>query len=238
MSEEILEEGVLIGNPVDGWERVVKKMRVNDTEGNKVMIQKGHGLTDISCRHGSRWIWFPQAASEFMGYGQVKLGLWRQVIYAPSCDCDDPPKPYKIQVSRIRKPYFDAIVSGDKGEELKALSPYWIRRLIETENPPNVMKFICGKCVHSRKITKIFKDKAKTILGGVKCEHCGTLYTEKEFEKLELTGHNILWDIDYRRCGECGGEITPICEQGRIDLQLDMYDGYCIVVKLGEEVKA
>ena len=71
----------------------------------------------------------------------------------------------KIQVSRIRKPYFDAIVSGEKGEELKALSPYWIRRLIETDNPPNVIKFICGKRVHSRKITKIFIDKPKTILG-------------------------------------------------------------------------
>ena len=229
MSEEILEEGVLIGNPVDGWKRVVKKVQVKDTEGNKVMIQKGHGLTDISCRHGSRWIWNPLCIPE---------PCWMKVVYAPGCDCDDPPKPYKIQASRIRKPYFDAIVSGEKGEELKALSPYWIRRLIETETPPNVIKFICGKRVHSRKITKIFKDKPKTILGRIKCEHCGTLYTEKEFEKLELTGHNILWDIDYRRCGECGREITPISEQGRIDLQLDMYDGYCIVVKLGEEVKA
>ena len=237
MSEEILEEGVLIGDPIDGWKRVVKKMQFNDTEGNKVMIQKGHGLTDVSCRHGSRWIWWKKGLtknSKSHGNG----GFWYQVVYAPGCDCGAPPTPYKIQVSRIRKPYFDAIVSGDKKEELKALSPYWIRRLIETENPPNIMKFICGKRVHSRKIAKIFKDKAKTILGGVKCEHCGTLYTEKEFEKLELTGHNILWDIDYRRCGECGREITPISEQGRIDLQLDMYDGHCIVVKLGEEVKA
>ena len=229
MSEEILEEGVLIGNPIDGWERVVNKMQVEEAEGNKAMIQKGHGLTDISCRHGSRWIWNPLC---------IPKPCWMQAVHAPGCDCDAPPKPYKIQVSRIRKPYFNAIVSGDKKEELKALSPYWIRRLIETENPPNVMKFICGKHVHSRKITKIFKDKPKTLLGGVKCEHCGTLYTEKEFEKLELTGHNILWDIDYRRCGECGREITPISEQGRIDLQLDMYDEYCIVVELGEEVKA
>ena len=223
-----LEEGLLTGNPVNGWERVVKKMQVNIVNA-QVMIQKGHGLTNISCRHGSRWIWDPLCTSG---------PCWMQVVCASGCDCGTPPNPYKIQVSRIRKPYFDAIVSGDKREELKALSPYWIRRLIETENPANVMKFICGKRVHSRKIAKIFKDKAKTILGRIKCKHCGTLYTEKEFEKLELTGHNILWDIDYRRCGECGREITPISEQGRIDLQLDMYDGYCIVVKLGEEVKA
>lgn len=158
MSEEILEERVLIGNPIDGWERVVKKMQVKDTKGNKVIIQKGHGLTDISCEHGSRWIWNPLCISE---------PCWMQVVYAPGCDCGTPPNPYKIQVSRIKKPYFDAIVSGDKKEELKALSPYWVRRLIETENPPNVMKFVCGKRVHSRKITEIFKDKAKFIIGGV-----------------------------------------------------------------------
>lgn len=228
MSEEILEEGVLIGNP-NGWERVVKKMQVEDAEGNMTMIQKGHGLTDISCRHGSRWIWNPLCTPE---------PCWMQVVCASGCDCGTPPAPYKIQVSRIRKPYFDAIVSGDKKEELKALSPYWLRRLIETENPANVMKFVCGKRVHSRKITRIFKDKADKAKTRIKCEHCGTLYTEKEFEKLELAGHNILRDIDYRRCGECGREITPISEQGRIDLQLDMYDGYCIVVELGEEVNA
>ena len=161
-------------------------MQVEDAGGNKVMIQKGHGLTDISCMHGSRWIWNPLCTPG---------PCWMQVVCASGCDCGTPPAPYKIQVSRIRKPYFDAIVSGDKKEELKALSPYWLRRLIETENPANVMKFVCGKRVHSRKITKIFKGKAKTILG------------------------------------------RPIREQGRKDLQLDEHDGYCIVVKLGEEVK-
>ena len=189
MSEEILEEGVLIGNPIDGWERRVVKMQVEDAGGNKVMIQKGHGLTDISCMHGSRWIW----KSKSQGNG---VGFWYQMVYAPGCDCGIPPNPYKIQVSRIRKPYFDAIVSGDKREELKAVSRYWVGRLVETGNPPNVMKFVCGKRVHSRKITKIFKDKAKTILG------------------------------------------RPISDQGRIDLRLDEHNGYCIVVELGEEVKA
>ena len=44
----------------------------------------------------------------------------------------------------------------------------------------------------------------------IECEHCGRVYTEEEYEKLELTGHNIVWDFDYRRCKECGKEITPI----------------------------
>jgi len=43
----------------------------------------------------------------------------------------------------------------------------------------------------------------------IKCEYCGTSYTEKEFENLELTGHNGIWNFDYRRCGECGREIIP-----------------------------
>jgi len=111
--------------------------------------------------------------------------------------------PYKIQVSRIRKPYFDAIVCGDKKEELKALSPYWIKRLLEPKIQPNVMKFICGKRVHSRKIIK--KDK-----NGL------AIYVDKP--------ENILG--------------RPISEEGlRKDLQLDEHNGYCIVVKLGEEVE-
>ena len=44
----------------------------------------------------------------------------------------------------------------------------------------------------------------------IKCEHCETLYTEEEYKKLEQTGHNRVWNFDYRRCGECGVEITPL----------------------------
>lgn len=43
----------------------------------------------------------------------------------------------------------------------------------------------------------------------IKC-NCGEIYTENEFESLELTGHNIVWDFDYRRCKKCGREITPL----------------------------
>lgn len=44
----------------------------------------------------------------------------------------------------------------------------------------------------------------------IKCDLCGTLYTKEEYEKLEQTGHNIVWDFDYRKCGECGAAITPL----------------------------
>jgi RNA polymerase-binding transcription factor DksA len=44
----------------------------------------------------------------------------------------------------------------------------------------------------------------------VTCERCGTSYTEKEYAKLEKTGHNIVWNFDYRRCEKCGAEITPL----------------------------
>ena len=72
---------------------------------------------------------------QFRDYLKAAISSLETVDSIIKGDCGAPPNPYKIQVSRIRKPYFDAIVSGDKKEELKALSPYWIRRLIETENP-------------------------------------------------------------------------------------------------------
>jgi len=159
------------------------------TEENE--IKEGHGMTDITCRHGSRWVWFPPGIHLGISF---KNSAWIQMIHVSNCNCGTPPKPYKVQSSRIRLPYFEAIVRGEKKEELKALSPYWVKRLLEPEIPPNVMKFICGKRVHSRKIILFFTARAEYILG------------------------------------------RPVSEQGRIDLQLDKYDGYCIVNKLGDEV--
>jgi len=26
----------------------------------------------------------------------------------------------------------------------------------------------------------------------IECEHCGRVYSEEEYEKLEMTGHNII----------------------------------------------
>ena len=50
------------------------------------MIEEGHGKTDVSCEHGSRWIWWNPPG---------RLGEWKNVILCSCCDCGDPPKPFK-----------------------------------------------------------------------------------------------------------------------------------------------
>ena len=49
-------------------------------------IKEGHGLTDVSCRHGSRWIWWP---------GPDNKGRWECVVWASNCNCGDPPRPFR-----------------------------------------------------------------------------------------------------------------------------------------------
>ena len=51
-------------------------------------IEEGHGLKDVSCKHGSLWIWWENELG--------MSGMWHQVIFAPNCDCYDPPSPEKI----------------------------------------------------------------------------------------------------------------------------------------------
>ena len=46
-------------------------------------IREGHGLESVSCEHGSRWEWWKD------------MNQWYRVIYAPECDCSDPPFPHK-----------------------------------------------------------------------------------------------------------------------------------------------
>ena len=50
------------------------------------MIEEGHGKTDVSCRHGSRWVWWP---------GLNNKGKWECVVWASNCDCGEPPRPFK-----------------------------------------------------------------------------------------------------------------------------------------------
>lgn len=71
----------------------------------------------------------------------------------------------KTIVFRIRKEYFDQIVSGEKTYELRALSDYWRTRLIETDDPPKRALFLCGKRTHLRQILNRFIGYAEEILG-------------------------------------------------------------------------
>lgn len=54
---------------------------------HKWRLKEGHGKTDVSCKHGSRWVWWVNPIEN--------KGEWRQVVYAPFCDCTEPPKPFK-----------------------------------------------------------------------------------------------------------------------------------------------
>lgn len=51
-------------------------------------ITEGHGRADVSCCHGSRWIWWRDKIV-------MPKGAWNQVVLAPDCDCSDPPRPVK-----------------------------------------------------------------------------------------------------------------------------------------------
>lgn len=57
-------------------------------------------------------------------------------------------------VLRIRKRYFDAIVSGEKTTEFRRASPFWKKRIVGKELLDTAV-FVCGKQVHRRKITLI-----------------------------------------------------------------------------------
>ena len=39
------------------------------------------------------------------------------------------------------------------------------------------------------------------------CIACDRRFAEKDFLALQQTGHNIIWNIDYAECPDCGGEI-------------------------------
>lgn len=79
----------------------------------------------------------------------------------------------KNLVLRIRKQYFDAIVSGEKTTEFRKDSDFWKKRIPGAE----VAVFICGKRVHRRFIRSIarietpdwFSDQGKEDVDTPKC---------------------------------------------------------------------
>jgi len=64
---------------------------------------------------------------------------------------------------RIRKVYFKLIVSGEKKQEIRTDKPYWSWLL--GSDPPRIATFICGKRIHRRWITNIYRGDPEKVLG-------------------------------------------------------------------------
>lgn len=72
----------------------------------------------------------------------------------------------KMASFRIRRIYYDQIVSGEKTEELRSNTPFWRQRLLNPHlSSPEVAVFVCGKNVHRRWITGIHIDEPERVLG-------------------------------------------------------------------------
>ena len=65
-------------------------------------------------------------------------------------------KKEKKAAMRIRREYFDDIVTGDKTVEYRPDSPHW-RKILKKDDMPEIAVFICGKDVHRRKILFVQK---------------------------------------------------------------------------------
>ena len=73
--------------------------------------------------------------------------------------------PEKRIAFRIRRVYYDQIVAGTKTEEIRTLKPFWIKRLLNHEDPPTIAVFINKKDVHRRRILSIRIDDPEKVLG-------------------------------------------------------------------------
>ena len=63
----------------------------------------------------------------------------------------------------IRRNYFDAIVSGEKTEEIRSFMPRW--NWLLGPGAPQVAVFLCGHDVHRRYIKRIYVDDVVKVLG-------------------------------------------------------------------------
>ena len=68
----------------------------------------------------------------------------------------------KMVSFRIRRQYFDKIVSGEKKAEIRSNTDFWRKRLFDPQ--PDVAVFVCGKYVHRRYITNVFVDYPESYL--------------------------------------------------------------------------
>jgi hypothetical protein len=72
-----------------GWLPVDPRAKHYEEERSDAdVIEEGHGRTDVSCVHGSRWIWWKDELVN-------PDGGWQNVIMCSACDCTDPPRPFK-----------------------------------------------------------------------------------------------------------------------------------------------
>ncbi len=109
---------------------------------------------------------------------------------------------------RIRRTYFDQIVSGSKDMELRRFSRYWqkvFRRILDHNTEPWVAVFVCGKDVHRREILKLtLYSKAEKALGR-KLSTQGRKDVGRGFVLAFHLGL-VVQKKDYR-CPECGGPV-------------------------------
>ncbi len=93
----------------------------------------------------------------------IRLGTLKNMLDAIKVGDTFPMKPKSVLFT-VRKPYYDAIVSGEKREEIRADIPHW--RWLLGEKPPQVAVFICGRNpAHRRWITKIYLEDPVKVLG-------------------------------------------------------------------------
>lgn len=90
--------------------------------------------------------------------GDCWINPWPRIMYL----CYTGPRIKKV-CFRIRRIYFDRIVSGDKRFELRKFNDFWKKRLI-ADPLPEIAVFLCGKDVHLRWIIEITVGKPEEYL--------------------------------------------------------------------------
>ena len=105
----------------------------------------------------------------------------------------------------IRRKYFDAIVAGEKKEEIRADIPHW--QWLLGDAPPTVAIFLCGRDIHFRLIKRIYTDFPEVVLGRP--------VSEQGRKDLRLEGNTLpqpciiieLGDaMERKKCPRCDGK--------------------------------
>ena len=111
---------------------------------------------------------------------------------------------------RIRKQYYDKILSGEKTEELRQLKQFWIDRLF-CNDPPQEAVFVCGTHVHRRKIEAIYYCIPEEMLGRELSDH------GKQDIQSEIC---ICIELSYAVCERCCDKVLtvyPYCYNDEYD---------------------